>query len=300
MNYLISIIIIEIILLSSFQSISAQEAWLSTPESIEQFRKQVEKIKPEHSKFEVDAYDKTLQFNDGQVEIRIYNSDVNSKKPGLIYVHGACWVAGSLNSHDEICRYLAEKGDVVVIAIDYRLAPEYKYPTSHNDVYEASSWVYDHAEEIGIEKNRIAISGESAGAYFAAATALRAADTEDGPQFQFQLLVYGAIDGGGSSWTECKDLYFSDPKESRSRYGAPLWSDDLNGLPRTFNIYGQHEISRAEQELYIRKLQEDGVEVTSYMCENTGHDVINWGSVQSETKAHLKAIEYLKKGFGRE
>jgi len=297
LKYLSTIILIVFILILSILDVSAQVEWLSTPESINQFREQVERIKPDSSKFEVDIYDKTIQLKGRQVDIRIYNSDVNTLKPGLIYVHGACWVAGSLNSHDEICRYLSKKTDVVVIAIDYRLAPENKYPSSHNDVYEASEWIFNHSKELGIDKNKFAISGESAGAYFAAATVLRAIDTEDSPEFQFQLLVYAALDGGGSSWTECKDLYFTSKEEVRSRYGSPLWSDNLTRIPLTFNIFGQYEISRAEQELYIRKLKENGVEVKSFMYKDNGHDVVNWGSVKYETDAHLKAIEYIKEGF---
>ena len=297
MKYQFQLMITGFILILSFTNISAQDAWLSTTESINQFRKQVEQIKPDSSNYEVKIYDKTIQLKGRQVDIRIYNSDVNTLKPGLIYVHGACWVAGSLNSHDEICRYLSKKADVVVIAIDYRLAPENKYPSSHNDVYEASDWIFKHAEELGIDKNKFAISGESAGAYFAASTALRAIDSGNSPDFQFQLLVYAALDGGGSSWTECKDLYFTSQEEVRSRYGSPLWSDNLKGLPLTYNIYGENEISRAEEELYIRKLKENKVEVKSYLCEDTGHDVINWGSVKLETEAHLKAIDFIKEGF---
>ena len=298
MKFLSLSVITALIFTLSILDISAQVAWLSTPESINQFREQVEQIKPDSSKFEVNIYDRTIQLKGRQIGIRIYNSDVNTIKPGLIYVHGACWVAGSLNSHDEICRYLSKKTDVVVIAIDYRLAPDHKYPSSHNDVYEASDWIFSHSEELGIDKNKFAISGESAGAYFATSTVLRAIDSEHSPEFQFQLLVYAALDGGGSSWTECKDLYFTSKEEVRSRYGSPLWTDNLTRTPLTFNIFGQYEISRDEQELYIRKLREDGVEVKSFMHKDKGHDVVNWGSVKSETDAHLKAIEYIREGFG--
>lgn len=227
----------------------------------------------------------------------VYNSDENTLKPGLIYVHGACWVAGSLDSHNEICKYLSLKIDVVVIAIDYKLAPENKYPSSHDNVYNASNWIYKHAKELWINKNKFAISGESAEAYFGASTVLRAIDSENNPDFKFQLLVYAALDGGGSSWTECKGLYFTSQEEVRSRYGSPLWSDNLKGLPTTFNIYGKYEISRAQEELYLRKLKENNVRVNSYMCRDTGHDVINWGAVSSETEAHLKSIEFIRTGL---
>lgn len=277
--------------------ISSQEVWLSTPESINQFRNYVESLQPEVSQFEVNVNDISVPLIGRKVGIRIYNSDKNKPKPGLIYVHGACWVAGSLNSHDEVCRYLAVKADVVVIAIDYRLAPEYKYPSSHEDVYDVSKWIFDHAKELGIDKNNFAISGESAGAYFAASTVLRAIDSEFYPEFKFQLLVYAALDGGGSSWTECKDLYFNNNEEVRSEYGSPLWAEDLSGMPPTYNIYGQYEVSRAEEELFMRRLEDAQVEAKYFMNEGVGHDVENWLSVRSETPAHLKAVEYILEGF---
>lgn len=286
-----------LILIFSPSIILAQEAWLSTPESIKHFREQVESIKSDTTQFDINVSDKTIQLIGRELEIRIYKPTGIRLKPTLIYVHGACWVAGSLNSHDEICRYLSEQSDVNVVAINYRLAPESKYPAAHNDVYDAAEWIWNHASELGLETGQFAIAGESAGAYFAAATTLKSRDNKDGPQFSFQLLVYAALDGGGSSWTECKDLYFNNDKDIRSEYGSPLWAEDLSNLPPTFNIYGQYEISRAEEELFMRKLKDENVNTKSYMNEGVGHDVVNWLSVQSETPAHVKAIEYINEGF---
>jgi acetyl esterase len=96
-----------------------QEAWLSTPESINQFRAQVERIKPATSQFDVLITDQKIPLPGREVAIRIYRPKTSGFTPTLIYVHGACWVAGSLDSHDEISRYLAEKSEVTVIAIDY-------------------------------------------------------------------------------------------------------------------------------------------------------------------------------------
>ena len=277
--------------------IIAQEAWLSTPKSISQFREQVESMKPDTSQFDLLVSNKTIQLTGRELEIRIYKPNGTSLKPTLIYVHGACWVAGSLDSHDEICRYLSKQSDVNVIAINYRLAPENKFPAAHNDVYDAIEWIWNHTNELGLDKGKFAIAGESTGAYFTAATTLKSRDNKDGPKFSFQLLVYAALDGGGSSWTECKDLYFNNNNDIRSEYGSPVWSENLSGLPPTFNIFGQYEISRAEEELFMRKLKDENGYTKSYMNEGVGHDVGNWLSVQTETPAHVKAIEYIKEGF---
>lgn len=292
------LITITLFLLSLPSILFGQEAWLSTPESINQFRAQVERIKPATSQFDVLITDQSIPLTGREIDVRIYRPKSPGLKPTLIYVHGACWVAGSLDSHDEISRYLAEKGDVTVIAVDYRLGPENKYPAAHDDVYEVTDWLWNHAAELGLDTANFAISGESAGAYFAAATTLRARDTKNSPKFSFQLLVYAAIDGGGSSWSVCKDLYFENQDQVRSDYGSPLWAENLSRLPLTYNILGEFEISRVEEELFMRKLEDAGVSTESFMYEGVGHDVTTWGSVRKETPAHLKAVEFIQTGFG--
>ncbi len=284
-------------LIFNYSIVTAQEAWLSTPESIAQFRAQVESIKPNATQFDVAVVTKTIPLTGRDLDIRLYIPRGEGIKPTLIYVHGACWVAGSLESHDEICRYLALESDVNVIAINYRLAPEHQFPTAHNDVYDAINWIVDHADELQIDPAKFAIAGESTGAYFAAATALKFIDTKMGPGFSFQLLVYAALDGGGSSWTECKDLYFKEASEARSDYGSPLWSNNISGLPPTYSIYGEFEISRAEEELFVQKLKNEQVPTKSFMHKDVGHDVVNWLSVATITPAHLQAITFIKEGF---
>ncbi len=294
------IVTLIITLILTFPMSLAQEAWLSTPESIHQFREQVESIRPDTTQFEVRVINRTVQLTGREIDIRIYKPKGTSLKPTLIYVHGACWVAGSLDSHDEICRYLAVQSDVNVIAINYRLAPENKYPAAHDDVYDATQWLWNNANELGLHTEKFAIAGESTGAYFTAATSLKARDTKDGPKFTFQLLVYAALDGGGASWTECKDLYFTDVKDVRSIYGSPLWSKNFSDLPATYNIFGEYEISRAEEELFMRKLKDANIYTQNFMNEGVGHDVVNWLSVKSETPAHVKAVDYIKAGFSIE
>ena len=277
---------------------NAQSTWLSTPESVNTFRNQVESLKPAHSKIEVNSIQNmTIDLGDRKIDIRVYDPGIPEPTQTLIYVHGACWVAGSLDSHDEISRYLATESRSKIIAIDYRVAPEFKYPAAHNDVFDTVQWVWDNAETLGIDKRKFAIAGESAGAYFAAATTLRSMENAKSPKYAFQLLVYAALDGGGAAWPQCKAQYFENEDEQRTNYGSPLWADNLSGLPPTFNIFGQYEISRVEEELFMRKLGERGVRVQSYMIEDVGHDVVNWASVTGDLTAQKKAIEYIKVGF---
>jgi acetyl esterase len=278
--------------------IRAEDAWLSTPESITTFRQQVEAIRPSASQFELASIeDRKITLGDRDINIRIYDPLAAAPQSLLIYVHGGCWVAGSLDSHDEVSRYLALRGNTKVIAIDYRLAPEHKFPAAHDDVYDTIQWVWDHADELGVDRSRIALGGESAGAHLAAATALRMSEESGAPRLAFLLLVYAALDGGGSSWTECKDLYFENKDDARSRFGSPLWAEDLSRMPSAYNIHGEFEPSRAEQELFVRKLREDRVAVDSFMNPGVGHDVGTWLKASGNLAAHETAVQYIHQGF---
>jgi acetyl esterase len=277
---------------------TGDELRLDTPEGIAEFRAQVEGSRPAVTRFELPRVeDLTLALEGRQIAIRLYDPGGSQPQPLLIYVHGGCWVAGSLDSHDEISRYLAVETGALVAAVDYRLAPEFPYPAAHQDVYDAAQWLWDHSETLGVDRARFAISGESAGAYFAAATALRAADAPRGPKFAFVLLVYAALEGGGSAWESCKRLYFPKPDDAYSRYASPLWAEDLAGLPPTFDIYGEREPSRAEQELFMRKLAEQGVMTRTQLRKGVGHDVVRWLAVEGDLGAQETAVAWIKAGF---
>lgn len=277
---------------------NADQIPLDTPEGIAQFRALMEAFRPPETRFTLAGVeDQTLALEGRQIHVRLYDPGGSEPKPLLVYVHGGCWVAGSLDSHDEISRYLAVETGAMVAAIDYRLAPEYPYPAAHQDVYDATQWLWDHADAIGIDRARFAIGGEGAGGYFAAATALRAADAPSGPKFAFVLLVYATLDGGGAVRRECKRHYFPKPEDAYSRYASPLWAENLASLPPTYDIYGEHEPSRAEQELFLRKLSEQGVTTRTDLIEGVGHDVAAWLTIAGDLEAHETAVAWIKSGF---
>lgn len=145
----------------------AQCVWLSTPKSVEKFRHQVESLKPAKTGIQLNSVqDLTIKPVDRGISIRIYKPAGTGPKPVFIYVHGACWVAGSLDSHNEVARYLGKESNSIVVAINYRLAPEHKYPAADNDVYDSVKWVWDNSDALEIDRSKSAIGGESAGAYF--------------------------------------------------------------------------------------------------------------------------------------
>ena len=116
--------------------------------------------------------DRSIPGPGGEIPLRIYTPASTKPLPALVHFHGGGWVIGDIETHDPICRTLANSAQCVVVSVDYRLAPEHKFPAAADDAYAATVWVADHAEEIGVDKRRIAVGGDSAGGNLAAVVAL--------------------------------------------------------------------------------------------------------------------------------
>src|SRR6266576_5442122 len=133
----------------------------------------------------------------GSIPARIYTPKTLRKSdglaPGLVFYHGGGWVIGDLDSHDVVCRKLAHEGELIVISIDYRLAPEHKFPAAVDDAVTAVKWVAANAKQLGVDAARLMVGGDSAGGNLAAVVALAARDG-DGPKLAGQVLIYPATD----------------------------------------------------------------------------------------------------------
>ena len=129
----------------------------------------------------------------GPIRTRVYQPPGGARDlPVLVYFHGGGWVAGSLDTHDGVCRALCARTPCVVVSVDYRLAPEHRFPAAVEDAWAATAWVAEHAASIGGDASRIAVAGDSAGGTLAAVVALRARD--HGLALRLQLLVYPVTD----------------------------------------------------------------------------------------------------------
>jgi acetyl esterase len=134
------------------------------------------------------------------VPVRVYWPQTGGDRlPLVVYFHGGGWVIGGLDSHDPLCRALANEVGAVVISVDYRLAPEHRFPAAAEDAYAATTWAYAHAAELGAAPSRLAVAGDSAGGNLAAVVPLMARD-RGGPPLRLQLLVYPVIDCARSTW----------------------------------------------------------------------------------------------------
>src|SRR5271168_2871366 len=129
----------------------------------------------------------------GDVPVRVYAKEHGGLRPALVYFHGGGFVFGNLDTHDAVCRALAKESGAVVISVDYRLAPEHKFPAAVEDSYAATIWVAANAERLGIDAQRIAVGGDSAGGNLATVVAMRCRDA-GGPALAAQVLIYPVTD----------------------------------------------------------------------------------------------------------
>src|SRR5207245_5987799 len=200
--------------------------------------------------------------------------------PGLVYFHGGGWVIGDLETHDVLCRQLTAGAGITVVSVDYRLAPEHKFPAALDDAWEATRWVNASAAELGIDASRLAVGGDSAGGNLAAVVALMARDAGS-PAVTFQVLLYPVTDLGAEtrSYTDFADGYmltrdsmrwfvaqYLDSKDQAADWRAsPLRAATLAGLPPALIVTAGFDPLRDEGRAYARRLRDAGVRV-DYAC----------------------------------
>lgn len=222
----------------------------------------------------------------GPIPLRVYTPTADQRLPALIYFHGGGFVLGTLDSSDRPCRELAYQSGCVVISVDYRLAPEHKFPAAVDDAYAATRYVAEHASELGVDATRIAVGGESSGGNLATVVATMARDAGT-PSLIFQLLVYPLTDlddespsmseyGSGHFVTRELMEYFNNHyvaanSDRRNPRASPLRAASLAGLPPALVMTAECDPLRDQGEAYARRLQEAGVRVTQKRYEGMIH-----------------------------
>ena len=209
------------------------------------------------------------------LDVRVYRPAGEAALPALVYFFGGGWVLGTIDTSDGICRALANRAHCAVISVGYRLAPEHRFPAAVYDCAAAVRWVAADAADIGVDPNRIAVGGDSAGGNLAAAVTLLCRDS--GPALVHQLLVYPNTDFGAdtASLRESVDPllfnrtsvdwywrhYLASPADGADPLASPLRAPDLSGLPPATVITAEYDPLRDEGEAYAAHLAEAGVRV---------------------------------------
>ena len=217
--------------------------------------------------------DRTIPGPGGDIPIRVYTPKGDTPLPVLVYFHGGGWVICDLETHDGVCRALTNAAGCIVVSVDYRLAPEHKFPAAADDAFAATEWVAANAASFGGDPGRVAVAGDSAGGNLAAVVAQIA--RARGPKLAFQLLVYPVTDHDfdTASYSENAEGYFntrdmmkwfwtnylpssSDGADPRA---SPLRLDDLSGLPAALIITAEFDPLKDEGEAYAARLADAGV-----------------------------------------
>ncbi len=260
--------------------------------------------------------DLTADTPHGAIPLRLYRplgSSASTLLPVLMYYHGGGWVIGDLDTHDTLCRELANAAGCAVVAVDYRMGPEHHFPAAVDDVLAATRWVGAQAGGLNLDPTRLAVGGDSAGGNLAAVVALASRDAGDLP-IAFQLLIYPATDmrrghashatnGDGYVLTRdtlayFHDHYITDPAHDLDWRASPLLHRDLSGLPPALVITAGYDPLRDEGLDYARALTEAGNRATCVCFERQIHGFITMGRLLDEanTAVALCAAE-LRRAF---
>jgi acetyl esterase len=231
--------------------------------------------------------DRVIPGPAGDVPVRIYWPSDEPALPVIVFFHGGGWVICDLDTHDQTARHLAADVGAIVVSVDYRLAPEHKFPAAVDDCYAATVWAAENAASLGGDPNRMAVAGDSAGGNLAAAVPLMIKD-RGGPALRFQLLVYPVT---GTPWDDrvsfvenaegymltTKSMfwfvnhYMNERADTEHPYFSPTRAADHSGLPPALVITAEYDPLRDEGEAYADRLRAAGVPVRLHRYDGVIH-----------------------------
>jgi acetyl esterase len=248
----------------------------------------------------------------GHIPVRIYTPTTGDSGAALVYFHGGGWVFGSVNTHDGVCRALARRAGLTVVSVNYRLAPEHRFPAALEDAWIATRWAVEHASARGMHP-RLAVGGDSAGGNLAAVVALRARDA--GVDLRLQVLICPVTDcrmrsasyeefarGYGLTRAEMEwflNHYLPSPFDRSDPAASPLCAMDHRDVAPAYVITAEYDPLRDEGEAYVVKLQAAGVSVQLRRYEGMIHGFYRMGSVFNQThEALTKCADALRISLG--
>ena len=259
--------------------------------------------------------DRSIPGPAGDIPVRIHWPAGAGPFPALVFFHGGGWVVGDLDTHDVTCRSLTNQAGCVTVSVDYRLAPEHKFPAAVEDAYAATRWVADHAAELGVDPRRVAVGGASAGGNLATVVGLIAIE-RGGPLLAFQLLIYpvtdAALDTPSARAITSDDYplsradmewfwrqYLRDDADRANPYASPARAKSLAGLPPALVITAEIDPLCDEGERYAAALQRAGVPARFTRYEGVTHGFVGMEAVLDKGRAAVaESAQVLRAAFG--
>ncbi|MFL9498618.1 alpha/beta hydrolase [Rhodopseudomonas palustris] len=250
----------------------------------------------------------------GDIPARLYTPNKlrqdEGLAPALVFFHGGGWVIGDLETHDVVCRGIAQDGELLVISVDYRLAPEHKFPAAVDDAIAATRWIADNAKKLGIDPEQLSVGGDSAGGNLSAVVALHARD-HGGPLLAGQVLIYPATDFSmrhpSHSEPETsvllthsvirwfRDHYLGGAQDAEDWRASPARAETLAGLPPAFVITAGADPLRDEGDEYARRLVDAGVPVVHRTYPGQFHGFFTMGKLLPQANVAVREIgDWLK------
>lgn len=226
--------------------------------------------------------------------------------PAAIYYHGGCFVSGGFDTHDNQLRQLAFKGNCRIVAVQYRLAPEHLFPAAHDDAERGADLVWQNADRLGVNRNRITLCGDSAGGHLALVTSLRLKAKGVWQPAQL-ILIYPMLDAtarfesyilNGADYVITRDTLLSGYEmylagtDRQHPEASPLWRDDFSGLPPVHIITAEYDPLCDEGEMLYRHLSEQGVACTAQRWLGVIHGFFQLGGVSQSARDVMRDIAW--------
>ncbi len=300
--------------LDQMAALNAPPLYALTPELVRQGTRAQLDMLGEQSEPIAHVENRTIPGPAGEIPVRIYTPEGSGPFPVLVYFHGGGWVICDLDTHDGLCRSLANGASCIVVSVDYRLAPEHKFPAAPEDCYAATQWVAEHAAQLNGDPSRIAVGGDSAGGNLTAVVTQMARD-RGGPALVFQLLIYPATnfaadtpslrENGAGYFLTKQDMdwfmnhYLNSDEDKRNPLASPLLTADLHDLPPALLITAEYDPLRDEGELYGQQLKEAHVPVTISRYAGMMHGFVGMATMPFDkgTQATAECVQALRAAF---